>query len=628
MRHRLAKPLLCIAIGLAAASWAQAAAHTDRLGDPLPDGAVARLGTLRMRCRVGDLHYLAGGSRAIVWAGSELHIWDLAKGERLGAWSVTGNSLKSLAVSRDGRKALIADTAGIIAEWDTASHKIVRKIATGSGRSSVRYSPDESRVLALDAATSTVEEWDMATGKRLIAIKAPEPVFNRCIYGPDGTTAFIGRQPAGNNVFHYDLRTGKLLKEFSGNYTIYDMTLSPDGTRLLTGQRSMGMEWRLDGYKLLHRFKGHHGGAVTGVAYTPDGRHLFTGSRDGSIRLWDCATGKLVRRWFPHQRYATRIRVSPDGTRVLTYGNDGLITETSIATGEPLLKWERHMSAVRAVAFTPDGTHAVTGSADKTLRVWHTADWRCVRTIDHAGTEVQSLAVSPDGQCVATGGKDGVVREFLLATGALRHTLEGHRGYVHSVAYVGDGTRMLSAAGDGTLRLWHVAGEKNAERVIEGHLGGVLALALSPDGTRAVSGGRDGTVREWCLATGSLLHSELMSRGWVQAVAYSADGRCVLSAGRDGQIVEWALPRWRAQRGFDHQAAASTVRYLPGGKRLCSTAGKAIVWERRSGKIVRKLPGHGGWIGAVAVSPNGRWLLTGSDDTTALVWDLQDSGAR
>ena len=619
---------LCAAIMLAAGQGTRGGERADRYGDPLPEGAVARLGTLRMRYRIGDLHYLPGGTRALVSVGGELHVWDLTKGERLGAWSVTGSSLRSLAVGRDGRKALVADTAGTIAEWDIASHKVVRKLSTGSGgRSSVHYSPDETRVLALDTSTSTVEEWDLATGKRLIAIKAPQPLFNRCIYGPGGTTALVAYRPAGDSVYHYDLKTGKLLKKFSGNYCVYDMTLSPDGKRLLTGQRSQGFEWRLDGYKLLHRFRGHHGGAVTSVAYTPDGRSLFTGSRDGSVRLWDCASGKLVRRWFPHQRYATRIRVSPDGKRVLTYGNDWLITETSIATGEPRLKWERHLSAVHAVAFTPDGALAVTGSGDKTLRVWRTADWQCVRTIENPGTEVHCLAVSPGGRRVVAGSKDGTVRELALDTGELRHTLSGHRGYVHAVAYLGDGTRVLSAAGDGTVRVWDVAQEK-ARHVLEGHLGGVLAAAASPDGTRALSGGRDGTVREWDLEAGRSLRTIQAHRGWVEAVAYGGDGRSALSAGRDGLVIEWKLPSWRARRTFDHQAAVRDALFLPDGKHVCSVAGLALVWHRRSGEQVRELAGHGGTIRAVAASPDGRWLITGSDDTTALVWELPRRDSR
>jgi len=603
-----------------AGGLAGAAERLDAYGEPLPEGAVARLGTTRMRYGIADLRYSPDGSLALVIAGGELHVWHLARGERLACHRVSGSSLRSLALRRGGRCALLADSSGAVLEWDLRAGKLAHQFATGrASLTSVRYSPDGQRVLTLDLATATVEEWDRATGKRLAAIEVPDPTPNLCIYGPGGRSALVARRPAGHTVYHYDLATGKLLKKFATNYCVYDMALSADGERLLTGQRTRATEWRLADYKALRRFTGHHGHAVPSVAYGRDDRHVLTGSRDGSVRLWDRTSGKLLRRWFPHQRYATKLRVSPDGRWLLSYGGDRLIAETRLATGEPRLRWERHMGAVRAIAFTPDGSRVVTGSADRTIRVWSTDGWTHVRCLPNPGGEVHGLAVSPDGAHVAAASKDGTVRVLALATGALEHTLSGHRGYVRAVAWAG--RRVLSAAGDGTVRVWDVAAEKPL-RVLRGHQGGVLALAVAPDGSRALSGGRDGTVREWDLEAGRSLHIGLAHRGWVETVAYRPDGRRALSAGRDGLIIEWALPAWRSIRVRDHKAWVRAARYVGRGARVASAAGLLLLWGRRSGEPLERRSGHAGTIRALATSPDGRWRVTGSDDTTALVWHL------
>jgi WD40 repeat protein len=39
----------------------------------------------------------------------------------------------------------------------------------------------------------------------------------------------------------------------------------------------------------------------------------------------------------------------------------------------------------------------------------------------------------------------------------------------------------------------------------------------------------------------------------------------------------------------------------------------------------RELPGHGVSVTALGFSPDGRWLVSGGRDTTALVWDVWGS---
>jgi WD40 repeat protein len=47
------------------------------------------------------------------------------------------------------------------------------------------------------------------------------------------------------------------------------------------------------------------------------------------------------------------------------------------------------------------------------------------------------------------------------------------------------------------------------------------------------------------------------------------------------------------------------------------------VWELESGRLLRSLEGHTGGVNAVAVSPDGRFIVSGSDDRTVKVWELE-----
>ena len=594
----------------------------DHLGDPLPDCAVQRLGTRRMRGPLTDVAYSANGRHAFVIGGQHLCVWNLIEGSRIANRRVSEHRLTAATWSRDVSRALIADEAGVVREWrlDGNTRELGRFDTGRTSLVSLRYSPDENRVLTLDRDTSAVEEWDRETGGRRIEISDAGEHFNLCLYGPDGRTALVAHQP-GHNVYHYDLATGARLKVFVEDYVCYDMCLSADGERLLVGTRHKSNEWRLRDYECLETFTGHLGHAVPSVAYGPDDRQVLTGSRDGSIRLWDRHAATVLRRWYPHQTHVNRIRVSPDGNRVLSHGGDGLLAETSLATGRPRLRWERHMAGVRALVVSADGSSAISGSTDKTLRWWETAGWTATRTVDCPGGEVHALAVSPDGALVAAGCKDGSVRVFEFSSGEGLHAFEGHRGYVRAVAFAGAG-EVVSAADDGSVRVWDAVSGR-AVRTLEGHLGGVLALAVSADARHLVSGGRDGTVRLWHLATGELNALATAHRGWVQSVAFGQDGR-VISAGRDGWVIEWDLRDGREMRSYAHGVGVEDVLYLPVSGSICLAGqdGRVAVWEQGSAAPATGFAGHEGAVHALAASPDGRWLLSGSADTTVLVWAL------
>ncbi|RME76566.1 MAG: hypothetical protein D6784_05530, partial [Chloroflexi bacterium] len=53
-----------------------------------------------------------------------------------------------------------------------------------------------------------------------------------------------------------------------------------------------------------------------------------------------------------------------------------------------------------------------------------------------------------------------------------------------------------------------------------------------------------------------------------------------------------------------------------------------MVWDAQSGRPLRALEGHTGWVRAVAVSPDGRWIVSGSSDRTLRAWDLESGQSR
>ena len=71
------------------------------------------------------------------------------------------------------------------------------------------------------------------------------------------------------------------------------------------------------------------------------------------------------------------------------------------------------------------------------------------------------------------------------------------------------------------------------------------------------------------------------------------------------------------------------MAYSPDGRRIVSGSEDQTVrvWDAASGVELARLRGHAGWVRSVAYSPDGRRIVSGSDDHTVRVWDAA-SGAE
>jgi len=74
-----------------------------------------------------------------------------------------------------------------------------------------------------------------------------------------------------------------------------------------------------------------------------------------------------------------------------------------------------------------------------------------------------------------------------------------------------------------------------------------------------------------------------------------------------------------------HQDAVYSVAVSPDGRCLVSGSHDHIVavWDLKAGTPIHRLTGHQYWVNSVAVSPDGRRIVSGSHDDTVSIWDLQ-----
>jgi WD40 repeat protein/serine/threonine protein kinase len=307
---------------------------------------------------------------------------------------------------------------------------------------------------------------------------------------------------------------------------------------------------------------------------------------------------------------------------------------------------------VVSIAFDRDGKKFVSGSWDGKARVWDAKTGKILLTIPYGALYVHSVAFSPDGQLIAAGGSDphGYVKIFNANTGALVRTLYGHTDDVLSVAFSNGGRRLLTSSYDKTARLWIVdTGE--LKHTFLGHNWWVWSAAFSPDESQIVTASQDGTAIVWGTESGEARPAFTGHTGPVYTAAFSPDGQSVASGGYDNRVLIWKPdelqrfdyslvisrhganppPIFRALDGHTgpvHTVAFSDVRSRdPADKRVLVLSGSndntIKLWDFATGKLIKTLRGHGGWVDSAVFSPAGHSVLSASHDTLIKRWNIK-----
>ncbi|MBT5496975.1 MAG: WD40 repeat domain-containing protein [Alphaproteobacteria bacterium] len=312
--------------------------------------------------------------------------------------------------------------------------------------SSVNFSPDAR--IAVTGSWKEGRAYDIVTGKLLHTFlpKRPSYVIIAAV-APDGKTSFTG---AGDGTTReWDLKTGKMLREWGHWKDVEDLDFSPGGGRYVAtsaADRTAKLWDRETGEKIVEM---PHNGTVLPLDFTPDGVKLMTGSVDKFARLWDLRTGQAIHEW-QHEGEVGAVDASPDGRYGLSGAQDGTARLFDIETGDEVHRWT-HEGAVYDVHFSPDAKLAVTAGGDNTAKVWRVEDKKLTQTFSHGGI-VSYARFTPDGRFVLTGSRDKTAVLWVAETGRKMATLKLGDG-VRSMAFSLDGRLALIGSFDKTARL-------------------------------------------------------------------------------------------------------------------------------------------------------------------------------
>jgi WD40 repeat protein len=645
-----------------------APARADRHGDPLPLGAVARLGTVRWR-NIGlsccllfspDDRVLA----SVCW--DSVILWDTATGRQLHRWPLAGGRVGGRAFTSEGKTLLLLDGSGTIGFWDVATGKRVRTLAPPGTGEAARYaygpsiSPDGS-LLAVEDNSGKLLLVDAVSG-RVVRILGSGPAgFGGATFAPDGkTVALLGSSQA---VELWDVATGNLvrgIKRLPGS-PVYELAFAPDGKTLAWGEDDRVVLADVSRGKVIGHLDAK--GRPWSVSFTPDGKALVSGSAVGTVRVWDLTTRKVRARMDSPSSFASGVALSHDGKRVAQGFQDrNNICLWDIATGKELFaEYEGHSDAAYHLAFSPDGRALVTGDLGGQVRWWDASTWKPVRTCEAGGY----------GVALAAGGKRFASVEAFQRTLHVRDATKGaescrvsypEQEWPYAATFARDGKALVCLGvkhdpgaeplPEYRLDVWNAADGKRLRQVplpgfdltALGAFHGGRSLVLTPDGRTVLLGDGSGIIRVCDLEEGKAVLTLAGHQNYADALALSADGKVLVSGSLDRSVRLWDLVSAReiaTLRG--HRRAVAAVAVSADGRLVASADGvrvrndrgtpshrydeegaphRVLVWDAATGTEVAHFEGHATDVAALVFAPDGRRLVAGLCDSSVLVWDL------
>jgi WD40 repeat protein len=654
--------------------------RVDRDGVPLPEGALARLGTARLR-NLGYFGAVAlspdGAALCSAQAGA-VRFLDPRTGEEQGRLEVPGGA-SGVLFSADGKILITAGSDGTLRFWDAKAKREVRKLLDPDNRgAALSVSADGNTVATCRRAFGEGKQlpvlvFDARSGKRLASVEPMHKANQSAVLSPDGKAlvtwgaagfgklAEAERARLNEALQLWSVKTGKETARAltgRGHSTIEQAAFSPDGKELAAATNDAA----------LHFFDASTGArrrTVLGVSsagrgaltYSPDGKLLVLGTSDGRFLVWEAATGKRFSSTDPPLSCQFLAVCFPPGGGVLAAGAVRQMTVVwDVRTGRQISRPGGHTSPVLSVGFTRYGQRVRTVAQDGAVLTWD------LRGNERGRQEAPMLdgwsswrwygsrLFSPDLRYLAsssnsTGAMPGLtLRELSTGNDVLVGRFDTFGGSLQ--AFSPDGT-LLAVANTGAF------GRKTAVHLFNAATGEELpviplgskptGLALAPDrrhvavGMQAAAGKRGAglEVRLYEVATGkeSATFKPVQVPGsvWRSALAFSPDRRSLVVEASNATLhfVDARTGAASHQFSLGGWLQAGPV-FSPDGRLVAVASpwefkGEATVslWEVKTG---RKLGGVGvprEGTKALAFSQDGKALASAHQDTTVLVWDVE-----
>ena len=305
---------------------------------------------------------------------------------------------------------------------------------------------------------------------------------------------------------------------------------------------------------------------------------------------------------------------------------------------------------IRDIKFVPDGTQFIV-AASTGIWLYDVQTGAEIAQLNEKPRNIKTIALSPDGKTLISSDSEGQVQMWDISTAKLHSTLRGPQKITNAVFVATANGITLANEEHRHIRLWKFSPNTTEPIVTDTNSDskfgyGTVVMTLSPDATRLAATSSDEheiyPIWLWDANTGELLFTLEGHTRWIRALVFSPDSKTLASGDGGNTIRLWDMDTRTPRATFKiSEWGFHTLTLSPNGKLLASGSndGRVRLWDATVkkqagwstfGKYVPTLTlrGHKNRVSALAFSPDGKTLITGSHDGSIRAWDTTIGSKR
>nr|CAD2162177.1 unnamed protein product [Meloidogyne enterolobii] len=263
---------------------------------------------------------------------------------------------------------------------------------------------------------------------------------------------------------------------------------------------------------------------------------------------------------------------------------------------------------------------------------------------------VTKVIFHPLFNLVASSSEDCTIKVWDFESGEFERTLKGHTDTVQDIVFNSSGKLLASCSADMSIKIWDFVTTYECLKTLKGHEHNISSIAFLPNSDFILSGSRDKLIKLWDVTNGYCVQNFSKHTEWVRVVLVNEEGTYFASCSSDKSIIVWCLATKTPKAtliGHEHVVEAlhwvpekncgqilsseqSTMEGVNGKSEqtvlllISASRDRSIkFWDVFAGTCLFSLIGHDNWVTGIKLHPNGKLVVSVSDDKTIRVWSLE-----
>ncbi len=509
-------------------------------------------------------------------------------------------------------------------------------VSHSSGARALAVSPDGKFVIVsrqLNQTGGCLQVWDIANARLINELFEPRGVTTAA-FAPDSQAVAYG---AGDGSIVMQPILHSQARRWNGSrFSIRDLAFSSDGKRLA----SLGSDNRLILWDaVLAAMIAETASDTSHVRFASPDR-LWTWTESGTIQWYDYKSGSLM----PGDefKFSEGIRSSvTDGHKLYGLRPDRTLHIVDAMTGRDLPvppfdtssasaateNSQRSRQDITAIAIAATSHDFAMCSADGELTVWKSGDPGAKRSWSLNAGYANLLASDSEGRFWAVQTAAGGLLVFDCDRPESPQWLERAGSAVPrppiSARFSSAGETVVSSRNSETLILSQIATGQTRRRMVrpDSSDANPVTVLLAARDDVVVCGTKAGALEIW--TTASMMTPIPVSKAAISTLAETPDGRFLLTGDIEGTTT-WLDRKTSTPSAYRAQTGRITAAAISPDGRWAATASddqSVVLWDVARQSQVWTLRGHGDPVQAVVFSPDSKWLVSGDRHGTVIVWD-------